>query len=403
MKHISACLLFAGLLGILSVTASAEQLMQIIEIHEAPLSEGDPEAQAAAETAAETAVETSVVQSATQSAVQSAAGQTAELVQIGAPAGRIQALDGLSDIPAGAPAAEPETSAPQPETSVPQPETSVPQPETSAPQPETSAPQPETSAPQPETAAAVPETPPAPQETYAAPVIYAGSAGGPGSMRQPVGVSLVFPNVATSMYKTAQGSVQLSDGSWSDIGLDKFLYNPFYLLLREQTDRSGTAWYVCRVSANKIGNYYVPDGSKVSELWLKKSDCDLKTDLILETGSAKRAEIVKTAISLLGSRYQYAGSGPDSFDCSGFVNYVMNAAGISVPRSSYQIVQMENQVGINELKPGDITARSGHVGIYVGQGMFVHACDDSTGVVSDYLENYNRRSPFTNYINILGD
>ena len=81
----------------------------------------------------------------------------------------------------------------------------------------------------------------------------------------------------------------------------------------------------------------------------------------------------------------------------------MNSVGISVPRSSSEICSLSSQVSIDRLRPGDIVGRPGHVGIYIGDGWFVHASESNTGVVTESMEVYNRSNRFTNYINVVGD
>ena len=138
-------------------------------------------------------------------------------------------------------------------------------------------------------------------------------------------------------------------------------------MLREVTDTQGIDWYVCATHATKIGNYYSADGSMATELWLKKSDCTELSSLTIRTTDQTRIGIVRTAIENLGDDYTYGMTGPDEFDCSGFVNYVMAQNGISVPRQSSAICQMSGQISIEDLRPGDIVGRPGHVGVYIGR------------------------------------
>ncbi len=213
-----------------------------------------------------------------------------------------------------------------------------------------------------------------------------------------LGYTLISPNVDYNGFKVAEGSVQLKDGSWDSIGHDKYIRQPYYKLLREDGD-----WYIVSVNAKRIGNYTTPDGSTITELWLKKSDCVARNYIELNTSNTRRQAIVKYALSLLGKGYQYAGNGPEVFDCSGFVNHVMNTNGIKVARNSTAICSNGSEVGISGLRPGDIVGRSGHVGIYIGDGYFVHAAESSTGVITDSVAIYNRSSAFTSYRNVAGD
>ncbi len=216
-----------------------------------------------------------------------------------------------------------------------------------------------------------------------------------------LGFTLVSPNHEQGGFKVAEGSVQLSDGSWVTIDYDQYIRGRYYMLLREETDSTGTGWYVVKASATQIGDYTTSDGTVVNELWLKKSDCVTTDSIQLNTSNSTRQNIVKTALSLLGLSYEYAGNGPDSFDCSGFVNYVMSANGISVPRTSEEICNTGTQVGIEDLRPGDIVGRVGHVGIYIGDGYFVHSSDSATGVITENVDVYNSLQPFTNYVSVV--
>lgn len=92
------------------------------------------------------------------------------------------------------------------------------------------------------------------------------------------------------------------------------------------------------------------------------------------------AKIIETAYEYLGTPYRYATEGPDSFDCSGFTMYVMNIHGIKLPHQSGSQYLYGFEVAKDELIPGDLVffnsnsnAGVAHVGIYVGEGYFIHA------------------------------
>lgn len=107
------------------------------------------------------------------------------------------------------------------------------------------------------------------------------------------------------------------------------------------------------------------------------------------SASAVGAQIVATAKQYLGVSYKYGGSKPSTgFDCSGFVYYVLKSLGYSPYRTSASQYKMGTYVSKSDLQPGDLvffhgTYKSGisHVGIYVGDGKFIHA-PSSGGVVS---------------------
>jgi len=85
------------------------------------------------------------------------------------------------------------------------------------------------------------------------------------------------------------------------------------------------------------------------------------------------ANIVATAKGYLGTPYVSGGSSPSGFDCSGFTSYVYKQYGITIPRSSGGQGSHGAYVSKSQLKPGDIVAFPGHVGIYIGGGSMIHS------------------------------
>ena len=92
-------------------------------------------------------------------------------------------------------------------------------------------------------------------------------------------------------------------------------------------------------------------------------------------------ELVDEALSYLGIRYRFGGTSPETgLDCSGLVlNVFRNAVGLDLPRTASKMASLGDKIGRQELKPGDLvffnTMRRtfSHVGIYLGDGKFVHA------------------------------
>ncbi len=98
-----------------------------------------------------------------------------------------------------------------------------------------------------------------------------------------------------------------------------------------------------------------------------------------------RQDVLMRAIGLIGTPYRYGGNSPkNGFDCSGLVSYVFNdAASIQLPRTTREQWRvLNNSVSNKRLIAGDLLFFAqgrgiDHVGIYVGEGRFVHA--PSTG------------------------
>jgi cell wall-associated NlpC family hydrolase len=111
-----------------------------------------------------------------------------------------------------------------------------------------------------------------------------------------------------------------------------------------------------------------------------------------EDAAALASRIVSTALDAMGTPYRWGGSDVNGFDCSGLIQFAYGEHGILLPRMSRD--QARLGIGVPRdpasLRPGDILgfSESGsgvtHVGLYVGDGAFIHS--SSTGVKLSYLD-----------------
>jgi len=102
---------------------------------------------------------------------------------------------------------------------------------------------------------------------------------------------------------------------------------------------------------------------------------------VMASGNAGAA--VSYAMAQVGDAYVYGAAGPDAFDCSGLTMMAWAAAGVSLPHSSSAQYASGSQVAASDLQPGDLVfyySPISHVGMYIGNGMIVHAANPSTGV-----------------------
>jgi cell wall-associated NlpC family hydrolase len=105
----------------------------------------------------------------------------------------------------------------------------------------------------------------------------------------------------------------------------------------------------------------------------------------------EQARIVQFARRYLGTRYTYGGSSPSSgFDCSGFTRYVYAHFGIVLPHWSGGQFGLGHRVSRAGLRPGDLVFFDGlgHVGIYIGGGLFIHAPHTGTRVALEPLAGW---------------
>ncbi len=120
----------------------------------------------------------------------------------------------------------------------------------------------------------------------------------------------------------------------------------------------------------------------------------------LDEQAALISDLLAFAKSFEGYPYVYGGNGPNSFDCSGFVLYVYRHFGYSFARGAQEQYMDGMHVDFDDLLPGDLvffTSYGGnnwtnssfrnitHVGLYLGDGYFIHASNPTRGVVIDTL------------------
>lgn len=96
-------------------------------------------------------------------------------------------------------------------------------------------------------------------------------------------------------------------------------------------------------------------------------------------GTALGTDASSVAAAMVGKPYRYGGHDPKGFDCSGLVYYSYRQAGLTVPRTTPALRQRTQKVSAERLARGDLVffnqegKFSSHVGIYLGEGRFVHA------------------------------
>jgi len=113
-------------------------------------------------------------------------------------------------------------------------------------------------------------------------------------------------------------------------------------------------------------------------------------------------DIEETAKRFLGRPYVWGATGPNCFDCSGFTQMVYRLVGINIPRVSRSQAQIGKLVKFDELQKGDMVffdtskehkGKVNHVGIYLGDGKFIHASSGGHKVI---ITSFKKRAFYRN-------
>ncbi len=134
------------------------------------------------------------------------------------------------------------------------------------------------------------------------------------------------------------------------------------------------------------------------EGWVVARCVDRVTATSRSGNSSTAKKVIEIAKQQLGKKYVWGGNGPSSFDCSGLTKYVYGNVGITLERVSASQATQGISVEKSNLQLGDLVFFSGinsssgsqkisHVGIYIGNGSFIHAANSSRGVVTDELSD----------------
>ena len=129
---------------------------------------------------------------------------------------------------------------------------------------------------------------------------------------------------------------------------------------------------------------------------VKKTTAKKKTDNKISSvqASSRAAAVVALAKEQVGKPYVWGATGPDKFDCSGLVQYVyQHAAGINLPRTTYDQVKAGQTVPLDQLQAGDLVFWGSetapyHVAIYIGNNQYVNSATPDQGTILQNMSSY---------------
>ena len=151
-----------------------------------------------------------------------------------------------------------------------------------------------------------------------------------------------------------------------------------------------TGWFKIEMASGTTG-YIHPDYVEV----VANSVSTTTAASVSAASGSVRSQVLDYASTFLGVPYVYGGSSPKGFDCSGFTSYVYKHFNVSLPHSSASQYTRVTKVSRDNLQPGDLVffassaggSKINHVGIYVGNGNFIHAPRPGKNVCYERLNN----------------
>ncbi|EMY5504253.1 C40 family peptidase [Bacillus wiedmannii] len=180
-------------------------------------------------------------------------------------------------------------------------------------------------------------------------------------------------------------------------GEERFIDKSFYAY-NEPSFSSGKANAGALYSPQ---NFRVIDGTTSG--WLKIKTWEGDKWINLSQTDSGSSGVVDLATKLLGKPYVFGADGPNAFDCSGFISYVFKNNGYKIGRNS--VAGYWGMVTkISDPQPGDLvflqnTYKAGpsHLGIYIGNGEYIHAADETTGVIKSKINSSYTQKHFLGY------
>lgn len=247
--------------------------------------------------------------------------------------------------------------------------------------------------------------------------------------------------VAASTYKTAIKKIKIKylPGKgvriWTNYNSGRFMGfrakdGTEWNVVKTATDKAGNLWYMVgdnewiqarytedldannqeaakaatkqtQQSKSKLAAVATRAKKKVTKVAKKASNIKKAKKIVAQTINKASSQapqgnantIVNLAKNQVGKNYVWGATGPDTFDCSGLVQYVYAKAGVNLPRTTYDQVKVGQTVDMSQLQPGDLLFWGSqtapyHVALYIGNNQYVNAATPDQGVVLQNLSSY---------------
>lgn len=196
-------------------------------------------------------------------------------------------------------------------------------------------------------------------------------------------------------WNVVKTAVDKKGNLWYMVGDDEWIQARYTVDVDSSSSTTTTSKKTTKKSRKKAAS--VKKAAAIVSKTAKKTSKTTKTTKTAKASSQVPTSAASTIVSLanqeVGKAYVWGGVGPDSFDCSGLVQYVYAKAGVNLPRTTYDQVKVGTTVSMSNLQAGDLifwgsTTAPYHVAIYIGNNQYVDAATPDQGVVLQTLSSY---------------
>ena len=212
-----------------------------------------------------------------------------------------------------------------------------------------------------------------------------------------------------SVWNVAETAVDSKGSLWYKVGTREWIEARYTVDVNEETPVKTGAKTTKKKSAvvnlaNKVKQATqkkkttkadkVKKANQIVNKTVKKTTANKKTNTSSIQASSKAASIVALAKEQVGKPYVWGATGPDKFDCSGLVQYVYQyAAGINLPRTTYDQVKVGQTVPLDKLQAGDLVFWGSetapyHVAICIGNNQYVNSATPDQGTILQNMSSY---------------
>lgn len=185
--------------------------------------------------------------------------------------------------------------------------------------------------------------------------------------------SVVFISTMAIVFRVTERDKQY-------VSTNMYTYNivPKNMNVNIQQEVKQASDYVAKydsVNAEKSSSYVKQNTNVVNNVPNVVSVDQSTGAMTFNTGNADVDKLLHEVTLHLGAPYQYGAIGPTQFDCSGLTQYCYRQAlGKDITRTTYTQITQGKVIAQADMKPGDLVfPHAGHVGIYVGNNMMIHA------------------------------